>query len=123
LCAARLQERAGAASAGATQALDQALRQAFFAEGADIGRTSVVMELIGRSPFDRAAIAAALDDGTAHAALAADQQLAVEQQVRASPTLIFNDGRQTLTGNVGYRVLEANVRELLRNPAGQQSWC
>ena len=30
---------------------------------------------------------------------------------------------QMLTGNVGYRVLEANVRELLHNPGGQQSWC
>ena len=49
--------------------------------------------------------------------------LAREQNVRASPTLIFNEGRQRLTGNVGYRVIEANVRELLQAPAGGQSWC
>jgi hypothetical protein len=34
-----------------------------------------------------------------------------------------NEGRQRLNGNVGYRVLEANIRELLNHPAGEQSWC
>jgi hypothetical protein len=43
--------------------------------------------------------------------------------VRASPTMTFNDDRQILSGNVGYRVLEANVRELSRSPNNQQSWC
>jgi hypothetical protein len=37
---------------------------------------------------------------------------------------LFNEGRQVLTGNVGYRVIEANVRELLRQPSDDQSsWC
>ena len=36
----------------------------------------------------------------------------------------MNEGRQRLFGNVGYRVLEANVNELLRNDAaGVASWC
>lgn len=37
--------------------------------------------------------------------------------------MTFNEGRQTLSRNVGYRVLEANIRELIERPAGQQSWC
>jgi len=33
-------------------------------------------------------------------------------------------GHQLLYGNVGYRLIEANVRELLHNPeAGEASWC
>jgi hypothetical protein len=43
--------------------------------------------------------------------------------VTVSPTLIFNEGRQRLNGNVGYRVIEANIRELLHNPSGELSWC
>jgi len=43
--------------------------------------------------------------------------------VSVSPTLIFNEGRQRLNGNVGYRVIEANIRELLHNPPGEESWC
>jgi hypothetical protein len=31
---------------------------------------------------------------------------------------------QLLYGNVGYRIIEANVRELLHNPLhGEASWC
>ena len=33
------------------------------------------------------------------------------------------DGRQRLAGNVGYRVIEANVRQLLNNPGVGASWC
>jgi len=64
-----------------------------------------------------------LDSGEAYARLAHDLKSADEAGVRSSPTMMFNDGRQTLSGNVGYRVLEANIRELLRHPAAQQSWC
>ena len=64
-----------------------------------------------------------LDSGEAHAALAADLTLAQEHAISVSPTLVFNEGRQRLTGNVGYRVIEANIRELLANPSGEHSWC
>jgi hypothetical protein len=36
---------------------------------------------------------------------------------------VLNEGRQHLNGNVGYRVIEANVRELLHKPADEMSWC
>jgi len=43
--------------------------------------------------------------------------------VEASPGFVLNEGRQVLFGNVGYRVLEANMRELIREPAaGAASW-
>jgi len=36
----------------------------------------------------------------------------------------MNDGRQKLFGNVDYRLIEANVQELLRNaPKDEVSWC
>ena len=37
-------------------------------------------------------------------------------QIPGSPTLVFNEGRPLLYGNVGYRIVESDVRELLRNP-------
>ncbi len=37
---------------------------------------------------------------------------------------MLNQGHQKLYGNLGYRVIEANIRELLREPgAGEMSWC
>jgi predicted DsbA family dithiol-disulfide isomerase len=49
--------------------------------------------------------------------------LVKEHIVTVSPTFIFNEGRQRLNGNVGYRIMEANIRELLNNPSREESWC
>jgi len=70
-----------------------------------------------------ASIQKQIDSGEAYALLSKDFELVKEHTVSVSPTLIFNEGRQRLNGNVGYRVMEANIRELLNNPAGEQSWC
>jgi hypothetical protein len=44
--------------------------------------------------------------------------------VKGSPTLILNQGRQKLYFNVGYRLIEANIQELLRQPnPDHASWC
>ena len=64
-----------------------------------------------------------MDSGEAYAQLSKDLDLVKEHTVTVSPTLIFNEGRQRLNGNVGYRVIEANIRELLNAPPGEQSWC
>jgi predicted DsbA family dithiol-disulfide isomerase len=100
-----------------------AMREAFFRECRDISSRAVQCELAEQLGFDVAAIEANLASGRAHAALSADGRLAREQMVKMSPTFVFNDGRQRLAGNVGYRVVEANVRELLANPADEASWC
>jgi predicted DsbA family dithiol-disulfide isomerase len=68
-------------------------------------------------------IQAQIDSGEAYALLSKDFDLVKEHTVTVSPTLIFNEGRQRLNGNVGYRDLEANIRELFNHPAGEQSWC
>ena len=45
-------------------------------------------------------------------------------RIEGSPTFELNEGRQKLFGNVGFRVIEANVREVLRDPnQDQASWC
>ena len=52
-----------------------------------------------------------------------DARLQRDYDVQVSPSLVLNEGRQHLNGNVGYRVIEANVRELLHKPADEMSWC
>jgi predicted DsbA family dithiol-disulfide isomerase len=62
--------------------------------------------------------------GAAFAALAADYQEADKLRIEGSPSLVLNQGRQKLYGNVGFRLIEANVQGLLRTPAGDDaSWC
>ncbi len=57
------------------------------------------------------------------AALMQDYQTSKLQSIKGSPSYVIDGGRQTLYGNVGYRVLLANVEELLKNPIGEASWC
>jgi predicted DsbA family dithiol-disulfide isomerase len=101
----------------------RALRRAFFVELVDISNNEALLEVTGQAGVDLKALEEVLDSGAAHAQLASDLAAATQSAARSSPTLIFNEGRQTLAGNVGYRVLEANVRELLRSPGDQKSWC
>lgn len=104
--------------------LDCRIRQAFFAEGRNIGRREVLDELVVDCGLDPAGIQEQIDSGQAGAGLCLDLKDKEEQAVPGSPTLVLNEGRQRLYGNVGYRVIEANVRELLHNPAaGEASWC
>lgn len=100
-----------------------AFREAFFTRLANVSDRKVQFEIAEAIGLPIAAIQAQIDSGEAYAQLSKDFDLVKEHTVSVSPTLIFNEGRQRLNGNVGYRVIEANIRELLHNPPGEQSWC
>lgn len=100
------------------------LRLAFFERCLDISKWSALkaaLEVSGVSVND---VQEAIDSGAAHADLEADRRDQQILMVQGSPTFILNEGRQKLYGNVGYGVIEANIKELLRSPAaGAASWC
>jgi predicted DsbA family dithiol-disulfide isomerase len=100
-----------------------AFREAFFTQMANVSDRKVQFEIAEELGLPIAAIQDQIDSGEAYAQLSKDFDLLKEYTVTVSPTLIFNEGRQRLNGNVGYRVIEANIRELLHNPSGEQSWC
>ena len=105
--------------------LVQRVRCAFFEEGADIAHIDVLEGLLTSDDPPLDAIRARLVSGEAAAALHRDLELASSFGVRGSPTYVFNDGRQMLYGNVGYRIIQSNVQELLAIPVaeGEPSWC
>ncbi|MBL1178228.1 DsbA family oxidoreductase [Pantanalinema sp. GBBB05] len=98
-------------------------REQFFSQLANIADRQVQFAIAEELGLPIAAIQAQIGSGEAYAQLSKDFDLVKEHTVSVSPTLIFNEGRQRLNGNVGYRVIEANIRELLHNPPGEQSWC
>jgi predicted DsbA family dithiol-disulfide isomerase len=101
-----------------------ALRRAFFGEGRDIADWQVQCSVASDLGIDTERVTQAMHSGEAFAKLASDYQEAERLNIQGSPSFVLNEGRQKLYGNVGYRVLEANVRELLRSPmAGEASWC
>jgi len=99
------------------------IREAFFTQLADISDRQVQFDIAERLGLPIDSIQKQIDSGKAYAQLSKDFELVKEHGVSVSPTLIFNEGRQRLNGNVGYRVMEANIRELLNNPPDEQSWC
>jgi len=99
------------------------LRLAFFRDLRDIARLDVHLEIAGAMGLPVEAIRARIEDGTAFAALAQDHESAAVHHITGSPTFLLNEGRQKLYGNIGYRVIEANVQECLRDSRDVASWC
>ena len=101
-----------------------ALRRAFFHECRDVSTRKVQCDVAEALGIPLGPVQAEIDSGAAFAALAADIQARDRLRIEGSPTFVLNQGRQKLYGNVGYRVIEANIRELLRAPGvGEMSWC
>jgi len=126
LCALKLLDRqsSGSEPGASVERAAWTVREAFFKDLVDISQRRELLAIAEKLELPVARIEAILDSGAAHALLSEDITAARDQSIRASPTLLFNEGRQVLTGNVGYRVIEANMRELLRAPSDHQSsWC
>lgn len=111
------------ASTEQLEALAFSIRQTFFANGEDISKLDGLLALSGEVGLDEKNIKHSIDSGEAFALLSSDLQAAAAQGVKGSPTWVLNEGRQVLYGNVGYRILNANIEEMLANPHGETSWC
>ena len=100
------------------------LRRAFFASERDISDWHIHLEISDSLGIDYDAVDEKIRSSEAVAQLAVDYDLSQKLGIEGSPTFIMNDGRQKLFGNVGYRLLEANVQELLRGSSeNEASWC
>lgn len=98
-------------------------QSAFFQRSEDVSEMSVLFDILESQSLSSSNIRQKLDNGTAMAALIRDYQLAKDLNVKGSPTWIMNNGRQELFGNVGYRILTANIKEVLEKPSHQASCC
>ncbi len=99
------------------------LRSAFFRDARDVCSTEIQAEIAEELGMPMARLRIEMDDGRAFAALFADAELQKKHLIQGSPTFLLNEGRQKLYGNVGYRVIRANLEELLENPEDLASWC
>lgn len=101
-----------------------AFRCAFFRDCLDIARWDIQCGIAEPIGVDIGAIEDCIHRGVAFARLTADYQDADRMRIEGSPSYVLNEGRQRLYGNIGFRVMEANVQELLRAPGiDDASWC
>ena len=100
-----------------------AVRQAFFQRGEDIATLDVLKALLAEQNLPMNAILEYWESGQAMAKMYEDFQRAQHYQITVSPAWVFNEGRQRLIGNVGYRVVEGNLKELLNSEPLPQVWC
>jgi len=100
-------------------------RIGFFEQAQDVSRLSVLLDLLHQTEIQTDAVMEMIENGAAYAALHRDEQLAKDYGVLGSPTYVFNEGRQLLYGNVGYRIIASNLRELMSSHPveGEPSWC
>jgi len=101
------------------EAVLRGLRVAFFEHCRDIAQWSVLQSCLESVDVPPDEVRIVIDSGVAHADLEADYRERDAYRVQGSPTIILNEGRQTLYGNVGYSVIAANINELLRSPTAR----
>jgi len=124
LRAVKILEDAGRiAGAAPFERMMWAVQLAFFRDLRDVSRREVLDDIARHLEIPTGEVAEVIDDGRAFAALDGDSKLERRFNVTASPSLVLDDGRQVLSGNVGYRVIEANIREMLSTAPLLQSWC
>lgn len=98
-------------------------RLGFFRDLQDVANRANQEALAADLSLPLADIRRQIDSGGAYAALCADFDAKEKHLVEGSPTFLLNEGRQKLYGNVGYRIIEANIQELLTDPGERASWC
>lgn len=99
------------------------VRSAFFQQAQDISQLDCLLEIAEQLKLPRDDVLERMNNAEAMAAMCRDNELCGEYRVEGSPTYILNEGRQKLYGNIGYKIIEANVEEVLRRPEQQASWC
>ena len=105
------------------RALALAIRRAFFIDAIDVGQRDRLFDIADAAGMNVDKLQSAIDSGAAVAALMADYEQAGQHHIQGSPSWVMNQGRQVLYGNVGYRLINANIEELVRRPEGEASWC
>ncbi len=104
-------------------ALSLKIRNAFYVDAKDISNLELLYNLVASNGLDVNATKDVIENGKALAALMNDYQKTKQQNIKGSPSYVMDGGRQVLFGNVGYRILKANIEELIKRPDNEASWC
>ena len=89
------------------------IREAFFKEARDISQFDTLYAIAESLNIYPETLSRYIHNGQALAQLCYDAELKEKYRIEGSPTFVLNEGRQKLYGNVGYKIINANINELL----------
>jgi len=101
---------------------DWKIRLGYFKQAIDVSRQSVQMEIAEELELPVHKLEELLTNGEAMAALSSCTADDKQKLIEGSPTFILNEGRQRLFGNIGYHIIEANIKSLLEIPENKPDW-
>lgn len=101
---------------------DWLIRLSYFQDAQDVSQQSTLLSIAEQLNIPTNPIETLLKNGEAMAALASDTTDDKQKLIEGSPTFVLNEGRQKLYGNIGYHILEANIRALLEKPEDKPAW-
>jgi len=100
------------------------VRLAFFRDARDISDYKVLYDIANIYSVDKKMLEKYLNNGSAMALFCSEMAMKERYKLEGSPTYILNNNRQRLFGNVGYKIMQANVAELLNDDGiANASWC
>ena len=100
------------------------LRTLFFKDALNIAERNIQLQVAADLDLPQYEIQSLIDNGEAHAALYLDDLARDKYHIQGSPTVVLNEGRQILYGNIGFRTMEANIKELMhKHQYYEASWC
>lgn len=101
---------------------DWLIRLGYFRDAQDVSQQSVLMSYAEQLTIPSTAIENLLTNGEAMAALASCTTDDKQKLIEGSPSFVLNEGRQKLYGNIGYHIIDANIRALLEKPEDKPAW-
>jgi predicted DsbA family dithiol-disulfide isomerase len=101
---------------------DWNIRLGYFKQAIDVSKQSVQMAIAEELDLPVNKLEELLTNGEAMAALSSCTTDDKQKLIEGSPTFIFNEGRQKLYGNIGYHIIEANIKALLEMPVDKPNW-
>ena len=101
---------------------DWLIRLGYFRDARDVSQQTVLMSFAEQLKIPVKPLETLLTNGEAMAALASCTTDDKQKLIEGSPTFVLNEGRQKLYGNIGYHVLDANIRALLEKPDDKPGW-
>jgi len=101
---------------------DWLIRLGYFRDAQDVSQQSFLMSIAEQLNIPTSPLETLLTNGEAMATLASDTTEDKQKLIEGSPSFVLNEGRQKLYGNIGYHILDANIRALLEKHEDKPAW-